>query len=133
MTQPVQNALCTPAWLLMGIGNRAGVLELARGRVAFTTPEGRVFEAALADVTNISFPWYYFGGGVKLQVGQHRYRISFVRPNGGNYAAGRLLAGTGIAAGAAGALLTTGAEIQDIGSGRKAGKAWKAVLANGSA
>ncbi len=132
MAQPVQN-LRTPAWLLMGISNSEGVLELAGRRLAFTSPKGRVFDAALADITNITFPWYYFGGGVKLQVGQSRYRISFVRPNGGAYAASDLLASTGTAAGAAGALLTTGLTVQDIGSGRKAGKAWKAALANGTA
>ncbi len=129
MTQQVLNALCTPAWLLTGIANKPGVLELARGRLAFTAQDGRVFEAALADVTNINFPWYYFGGGVKLQVGPHKYRISFVRPNGGTYAAGGLLADTGGVAGAAGALLTAGLAVRDIGSGRHAGNAWRAALA----
>jgi hypothetical protein len=129
MTPQVLNTLCTPAWLLTGIANKPGMLELARGRLAFTAGDGRVFVAALADVTNIDFPWYYFGGGVKLQVGQHRYRISFVCPNGGTYAAGRLLASTGGAATAAGGLLTAGLIVRDVGSGRKAGNAWRAVLA----
>jgi hypothetical protein len=129
MTQQVLNTLRTPAWLLTGIANKPGVLELGRGRHAFTAGDGRVFEAALADVTNINFPWYYFGGGVKLQVDRHKYRISFVRPNGGDYAAGRLLADTGGVAGAAAGLLTAGLTVRDIGSGRQAGKAWRAALA----
>jgi len=105
------------------------VLELARRRLAFTAEDGRVFEAALAEVTNVKFPWHYFGGGVKLQVGEHKHRISFVRPNGGTYAAGRLLASAGGAGGAAGGLMTAGLAVRDIGSGRKAGSAWKTVLA----
>ena len=123
------NTLCTPAWLLTGLSNKPGVLELARGRLAFTAEDGRVFEAALAEVTNVKFPWHYFGGGVKLQVGERKYRISFVRPNGGTYAAGRLLASAGGAGGAAGGLMTAGLAVRDIGSGRKAGSAWKTVLA----
>ncbi len=128
MTPEIPNALRTPAWLLSGIFNKPGVLELASGLLGFTTENGRVFEAPLSQVTNVKFPWYYFSGGVKFQIGQRKYRLSFVRPNGAESVAGRLWARSGGASGAAAGLLTAGAAVRDIGIGRKAGKAWRAVL-----
>ncbi len=126
---PTQNdSLFTPAWLLKGItGSVPGVLELHNGRLAFTTEEGRVFEAPLAEVRDVKFPWYYFGGGVKLTVNNESYRLSFVRPNDASDIPGRLLARTG-GPGAVAGLLTVGQKIVDIGEGRAAGKTWKAVL-----
>ncbi len=128
MTPSANDSLCTPAWLLKGItGSVPGVLELHNGRLAFSTEDGRVFEAALNDVREVNFPWYYFGGGVKLAVKNERYRLSFVRPDDATDVPGRLLArtaGPGVVAG----LLTVGQKIVDIGEGRAAGKAWKAVL-----
>jgi hypothetical protein len=121
-----QPSLRTPIWQLVGLfGNRPGLLELAGGRLAFTTDEGQVFDAPLSEVTAIKFPWYYFGGGMKLRVGAARYRFSFVRPNGAEDIPGRLLAREGDAVAA---LLTAGRKIADIGTGRQAGKAWKSVL-----
>lgn len=123
--------LCTPVWLLVGMtGSTPGVLELAGGKIAFTADEGRVFEAPLADIS-VKYPWYYFGGGCKIAIGATTHRISFVRPNGASDVSGSLLAqieGEGV--GGALALLTAGQKLQDIGKGRKAGKAWKAALAS---
>jgi hypothetical protein len=122
-----QPPLRTPVWQLLGLfGNRPGLLELAKGRLAFTTDEGRVFEAPLSEVSGIKFPWYYFGGGMKVRIGAAKYRFSFVRPNGAEDVPGQLLARAG---NPAGALLTVGRKIADIGSGRQAGKAWKSILA----
>jgi hypothetical protein len=113
--------LCTPIWLLIGMtGNVPGVLELADGRLSFTTEEGRVFETPVSGVSEVKFPWYYFGGGVKFKVGTASYRISFVKPNG----PGRLRGAAGI--------LTIGRMVSDFGKGRKAGKAWKSVLLPGA-
>lgn len=121
--------LCTPVWLLVGIsGSVPGVLELADGRLAFTTEEGRVFETPRSVVSDVKFPWYYFGGGVKFKVGTAGYRISFVKPNGASDVPGRLLSHVGGEAGAAAGILTIGRKVSDIGKGRKAGKAWKSVL-----
>lgn len=118
--------LRSAVWLLEGMTrNRPGVLELCDGVIAFTADEGRVFETALSDATDIVFPWYYFGGGMKLSVDGARHRISFVRPNGAELAGARLLEGTG--AEALG-LLTVHQKIADIGEGRRAGKAWRAAL-----
>ena len=120
-------ALCTPAWLLVGLTRSVpGILELADGELVYTTVEGRVFDTHLSEVTDVLFPWYYFGGGVKLSVGAERYRLSFVRPNDASDIHGRLEA-RGEDGGPA-ALLTAGRKVLDIGEGRRAGRAWKRVL-----
>jgi hypothetical protein len=127
----ISEALCTPAWLLVGITRSVpGVLELVDGRFAFTTEEGLVFDAPLSEVSEVKFPWYYFGGGVKFRVGAGSYRLSFVRPNDASDIPGRLLAGTGY--GAPVALLTAGRKVLDIGEGRRAGKTWRSVLGAGT-
>src|SRR5262245_46016581 len=121
-----QARLRTPAWLLVGLfGNRPGVLELSGGRLAFHTGEGCLFDAPLAEVTAVTFPWYYFSGGVKVTVQGKRYRFSFVRPNGAEDVPGQVLAREGNPLG----LLTAGQKVVDIGSGRQAGKAWREALA----
>ena len=129
-----QLAYRTPAWLLVGMtGSTPGVLEYADGRLVFSTDQGRLFDAPLSEVHNVTFPWYYFGGGAKLTVAGQQYRLSFVRPNGASDIPGRLMAGSDIA-GAAGdvlALLTAGRKIVDVGTGRQAGKRWQAILAGG--
>ena len=118
--------LRTPVWLLQGMtGSRPGLLELSDGVIAFTAEEGRVFETRLTEATDVAFPWFYFGGGMKLTVDGTRHRISFVRPNGAEVVDARLFEGLG--AGAL-ALLTVNGKIADIGEGRRAGKAWKAAL-----
>lgn len=95
------DTLRTPAWLLTGIiGSAPGVLELAGGRLTFVTGQRRVFAVPLSEVSGVSFPWYYFGGGVKLSIGPERYRFSFVQPG----------------------------EHGDVGEGRRAGRAWEQVL-----
>ncbi len=123
-----EDAFRTPAWLLIGLTrSMPGVLEYADGRVAYSNEDGRVFEVPLAEVTEITFPWYYFSGGVKFTVGSHHYRLSFVRPNDATDIPARLLAGT--EAGGPFALLTAGRKLGDIGEGRRAGKAWKGIFA----
>ncbi len=70
------------------------------GRLAFTTGERCLFDVPLPEVSDVVFPWYYFGGGVKFIIGATSYRLSFVEPN----------------------------DTLAIGEGRRAGKAWKSVL-----
>src|SRR4029079_1666247 len=128
MTNPSQE-LATPVWLLIGMtGSTPGLLELASGKIAFTSDEGRVFEAPLTDI-RVKYPWYYFGGGCKIAIADKTYRISFVRPNNASDISGDLLSqldgNTGVLS-----LLTAGQKLQDIGKGRKAGKVWKAALAS---
>lgn len=129
MSNALHNTLATPAWLLVGItGSVGGLLEMAGGRLAFTTDEEQVFNEPLQSVSEVKFPWYYFGGGVKLTVSGRKYRISFVQPNGAEDIPARLLARTGSALGIGLGLLTVGRKIRDIGTGRRAGKAWQTIL-----
>jgi len=60
----------------------------------------------------VTFPWYYFGGGMKLRVGTDNYRISFARP--GNLAED----------------FSENASVGDIAGGRQTGRAWKSALAD---
>lgn len=113
------NALYTQAWLLIGITRSTpGVLESADGRLLYTTEEKRVFDVPLAEVTDVDFPWYYFGGGVKFKIGTESYRLSFVQlDDGSGEAPYKTEFGNADAFFAAG-----------IFGGRRAGRAWKSVL-----
>ncbi|GAA3211347.1 hypothetical protein [Actinocorallia longicatena] len=121
-------------------GSAPGVLSLSGGRVAFEafgrgaltmsqlrTLEQRtgrpgladhltdghrvpIFEAPLEAVTNVTFPWYYFGGGMKLTIGGHPFRFSFLQPQNTRFP---------------GDLSTLG----ELTSGRAGGRAWKSVFA----
>jgi hypothetical protein len=115
----------TYAWLLKGMtGSEAGWLDLTDGRLRFSTPDGVVFDVPLAEITDVEHPWYYFGGGVKLKAAGTAYRLSYVRPNGAEYAAARGLADLGSAA----SLALVASKVEDIGAGRDAGARWKTIL-----
>jgi hypothetical protein len=117
--------LRTPAWQLIGLTQSIpGVLELADDRLAFTTEDGPVFNVRKASVAKVVFPWYYFGGGMKVTIGEQTHRISFVRPNDATDIPGQLAARSGDPAG----LLTAGRKVMDIGVGRRAGREWRARL-----
>jgi hypothetical protein len=107
--------LCSPAWRLVGIGNEPGILELTDGHLELIQEAGAVFRVPLSEVNNISFPWYYFNGGVKFTIGSEKYRISFIQPNDAFPLPPHLM------------------ERTQFGSGfcqaQQAGKAWKSVLA----
>ena len=112
-------------WLLKGLtGSAAGRLELKRDRLRFSTRAGVLFDVPLRDVSGVTYPWYYFGGGMKVRVGETQYRFSFVRPNGAEHAIGRALGEAGNPA----ALLVAGGKIGDIRSGRALGRRWRAVF-----
>lgn len=113
------------AWLLEGLTRSVpGWLELHKGRLRFVTPDSVVFDAARADVDAIRYPWYYFGGGLKLRAGGQPYRISFVKPNGAEYALGRGLGEAGHPA----ALLVAASKVVDVRSGRAIGRRWRELL-----
>ena len=112
-------------WLLKGLtGSAAGRLELKRDRLRFSTRAGVLFDVPLRDVSGVTYPWYYFGGGMKVRVGETQYRFSFVRPNGAEHAIGRALGEAGNPA----ALLVAGGKIGDIRSGRALGRRWRAAF-----
>ena len=113
------------AWRLIGtLRSEAGWLDLTAGRLRYSTPAGVVFDVPLAEVTGIIWPWYYFGGGVKLTADGEQYRFSFVLPNGAEYPTARLAA----AAGDLSSLTIVWQKADDIGAGRAAGKEWRRRL-----
>jgi hypothetical protein len=88
-------------------------LEQRTGRVGLATELGRgssvvLFEAPLQAVDGVKFPWYYFGGGMKLVVAGAPYRFSFLQPQNTQEWPG----------------------VDGIPGGRAAGKLWRAALAS---
>jgi hypothetical protein len=82
---------------------RAGLgVELDRGSSVV------LFDAPLEAVGDVKFPWYYFGGGMKLAVAKAPYRFSFLQPQNTQEWPG----------------------IDGIPGGRAAGKLWRAALAS---
>jgi hypothetical protein len=64
-----EQTLCTPAWLLQGIiRSESGLLQLVEQRISFTTEARCIFDAPLSNLRDVIFPWYYFGGGMKLAI-----------------------------------------------------------------
>jgi hypothetical protein len=113
------------AWRLIGtLRSEAGWLDLTASRLRYSTPAAVVFDVLLAEVTDIIWPWYYFGGGVKLTVSGEQYRFSFVLPNGAEYPTARLAAAVGDLS----SLTIVWQKAEDIGAGRAAGMVWRRRL-----
>ena len=102
-------ALSSPAWLLRGISSIPGELRLSGSRICFNAYErgsawdwqlkklervaGKpgfvkslksgsttlLFNEPLKDI-QVHSPWYYFSGGLVLQIRGESYRLSFGRP-----------------------------------------------------
>jgi hypothetical protein len=125
-------SLATPAWWMAGgLRNVPGVLAAGEGRLAFVTEDGPVFAVPLAEVGDVGWPWWWFGGGCVLTVGDTRYKITFVRPNGAPPVQHSLLEATQslavvLSLGAVPAHSVAG--LFDVRSGRAAGRAWKEAL-----
>jgi hypothetical protein len=133
--------LRTDAWLLRGIGSIPGELKLTSGTLAFeafgtgsawpfqlrklqhllsqpqlaqSLEQGnsiQLFSWPARDVSCV-LPWYYFGGGMKLQHDGVELRFSFGRPSSGGQS-----------------LAQAGTELQEVGTMRARGKLWAAALA----
>ncbi|WP_106399073.1 hypothetical protein [Actinocorallia populi] len=69
-----------------------------------------LFDVPLSQVGRVRFPWYYFGGGMKLEVSGVPYRFSFLQPQNTQAAP---------------------AHVAGIGAGRAGGRAWKSALTSG--
>ena len=123
--KPSEDGFASYAWRLIGtLRTAAGWLDLTVGRLRFTTVADVVFDVPLAEVTDVIWPWYYFGGGVKLSADGTQYRFSFVLPNGAEYPTARLAAEVGDPA----ALAIVRQKADDIGAGRDVGKEWRRRL-----
>jgi hypothetical protein len=127
---PTVQALVSPAWLIGGLRNVPGYLATAQGGLTFVS-DTPVFDVPLSQVTDVSWPWWWFGGGLKLTAAGQRWKITFVRPNGMPPPHPSMLE-TG--AGVFGLLTGTWHDIHalrglaDVRSGRSAGKRWREVL-----
>jgi hypothetical protein len=128
MTTP----LATPAWILAGrLRNVPGLLVADRGRLEFHTGSGPAFAAPIAEVGPVTWPWWWFGGGLVATVRGERFKITFVRPNGAPAADADLLD----AAFRAGGLVDSGfgpfraaTGLRDVHTGRAAARQWKQLL-----
>lgn len=142
--------LRTDAWLLRGISSIPGTLALAENRLRFTASgygtawpfqlrtlervaarpglahrldadeTALVFDLPLGEVRDVSFPWYYFSGGVKLTARGVRYRFSFARPANTRTPPNREHALE--------VARTVGSAASEISRARRNGEAWKAAL-----
>jgi hypothetical protein len=107
------DTLETPAWLMHGIityNAKLGTLRLDRGRLSFreTGADEAVFDIALADITNVKFPFYNLGSVVRFDAGEGRYRLAFLASER--------------------RFKWSGARMSDVRPARRWGKQWKAAL-----
>jgi hypothetical protein len=122
--------LITPAWLIGGLRNVPGYLGAGGGRLTFVS-DTPVFDAGLDEITDVNWPWYWFGGGFTFRAAGQPYKVTFVRPNGMPSPNPSML-GAGV--GVFGMLSGTSHDLQalqglaDISTGRAAGKLWRQVL-----
>ena len=128
MTTP----LAAPAWILAGrLRNVPGLLVADRGRLEFHTGSGPAFAAPIGEVGPVTWPWWWFGGGLVATVRGERFKITFVRPNGAPAADADLLdavfrAGGLVDSGSGPFRAATG--LRDVHTGRAAARQWKQLL-----
>lgn len=134
---PQEGSLATAAWVLVGVTrNVPGILATDGQRLTFATADEVLIDSPLAAVSDVVFPWYYFGGGCKLRVDGEPLRLSFVRPNNAPDATETTLAAARdlvIGLSSAGPLYEAVGSVRDIGRGRAAGKAWRSILVSADA
>jgi hypothetical protein len=69
-------------WLMVRVsGSERGRLKLTPDRVSFHGERGTRFDVPHTQISAVKFPWYYFGGGMKVFIGGDGYRFSFVEPH----------------------------------------------------
>jgi hypothetical protein len=71
-------------------------------------PDGSavVFDVPRSTIDGVRFPWYEFGGGMRMQIGGERFRFSFLTP----------------------ANIEAGTEVIGISQGRATGRRWREAL-----
>ena len=131
MTTPTAT-LATPAWILAGrLRHVPGLLVADRGRLEFHTDDGTAFAAPISEVGPVTWPWWWFGGGLVATVRGERFKITFIRPNGapdvGPSLADAALRLGGIVDSGFGPFRAA-AGLRDVATGRAAAKRWKQLL-----
>jgi hypothetical protein len=124
--------------LMGATGSTPGVLQYSQGRLSFTAYgrgaltggqlakleqvtlqaglQGRlesgwqslIFDAPRTSVGRIKFPWYHFGGGMNIVIGEVPYRFSFLEPQNVKF--------------------DHDVSLRAITHGRAAGRMWKTAL-----
>lgn len=111
--------LTTEVWRLSGVtGSDPGMMSLENGIVSLDISDAndnmvRAFSVPVDQVRDVNWPKLQMSGGCNFVVNDEKYRLSFLKPQNTR----PLAASYGAAAGVA-----------SISGGRKAGKAWKAIL-----
>ena len=122
--------LVSPAWLIGGLRNVPGYLGLGGDRLTFVS-DTPVFDVPLSEVTDVVWPWYWFGGGFRCRAAGERYKVTFVRPNGMPAPDPSMLQ---VGVGVFGMLSGTWHDIHalqglaDVRTGRAAGQQWRSAL-----
>ena len=103
----------TPAWLMSGVvtvNAKLGTLRLDHGRLSFreTGASGATFDLALADIRDVTFPFYNVGTVVRFDSGGERYRLAFLASER--------------------RFKWSGARVRDIRPARRWGKQWRSAL-----
>lgn len=143
--QEIQIPFCTYAWQMIGMTISEPAMLIFDGEQLklITENEKNGFAGHFSEVKNITFPWYYFGGGFKCEIKNQKFRVSLVKPNGGAYLSTKasfrirdLLKTAGKkgfesldAAGVIGAIATTHEAATSIVEGRKNLRKWKTIFA----
>lgn len=101
----------THAWLRDGKESTPGVLTLHDGRLSFVEGGTVVFDECPA-ASEVDFPWYRFGGELRVTAGGHRHRIALTPPHGAVDAD------------------EPADDPADARDGRRAGRIWRTLLAH---
>ena len=110
------DTLETPAWLMRGVvtvNATLGTLRLDAGRLSFraTGAQAPVFDVGLAEIANVTFPFYNVGTVVRFDAAGTRYRLAFLASER--------------------RFKWSGARLSDVRPARRWGKQWKAALGAG--
>ncbi len=79
----MNNELISKVWQIAGLFGSVtpGALVWKNGQVIFITEEAVQFQAPLADIGNIKWPFLRMGMGFDAEVYGIKYKFSFAKPN----------------------------------------------------
>jgi hypothetical protein len=114
----VSDQTLSKVWILSGVtGSQPALLSHEAGQVTLSTFSDedepvQSFSVKTADISDVKFPAYQLSGGCSFVANSQKYRISFLQPQNTKLPT----------------YFNELSGVAEIGSGRKAGKAWKKIL-----